>query len=54
MVNAATTLDNAFKFRVRNPPEKGIAYMYEEKDLIGAKISDQWRSQSSFNEKTNY
>jgi uncharacterized protein with NAD-binding domain and iron-sulfur cluster len=37
MVNAATTLDNAFKFRARNPPEKGIAnYMYKEKDLIGA------------------
>jgi len=41
MVNAATTLDNAFKFRVRNSPAKGIAYMYKEKDLIGAKSSDE-------------
>lgn len=41
MVNAATTLEDAFKFRVRNPPEKGIAYMYKEKDLIGAKASDE-------------
>jgi len=41
MVNAATTLDHAFKFRVRNPPAKSIAYMYKEKDLIGAKASDE-------------
>ncbi|KAI5569813.1 hypothetical protein BDE02_12G102000 [Populus trichocarpa] len=34
--SAVTTLDNAFKSRIKNPPEEGIKYMFTEKDLIGA------------------